>query len=236
MLQIMNLIGEIVDKNEKGNVVVNVHTFYVTSSDTVIRDAFVTVHPSKYVRGPAFDRLEAGNLVFFSGQLDSNEYGNPYVRLLPDGGSEAVFGLTADNVQLLAESADEKRGSDLFEIILIGNLGRDAETRYTQGGKEFSTASIATNYKSGDVDKTTWFKITSWVSSMLGSMTKGMKVFLVGVPRFDEKTGGPLTWVTNAGETRSNFEINVQRLIPLQKVEQSVNPVYDDDDPLDIPF
>ncbi|MCF8264567.1 MAG: single-stranded DNA-binding protein, partial [Melioribacteraceae bacterium] len=52
----------------------------------------------------------------------------------------------------------------LNKIMLIGNLGRDAETRFTQNNTSVSTYSIATthSYKGKDgnwVEETTWHNI-----------------------------------------------------------------------------
>ncbi len=53
------------------------------------------------------------------------------------------------------------------KAILMGHLGKDPETRYTQGGKAVTNFSIATSrvYKnaSGEkVEDTTWHNITCW--------------------------------------------------------------------------
>ena len=53
------------------------------------------------------------------------------------------------------------------KIIIVGNLGRDPELRYTPQGTAVCNFSMATNDrrkdKSGEFqDITTWFKITLW--------------------------------------------------------------------------
>ena len=53
------------------------------------------------------------------------------------------------------------------KVILIGNLGRDPETRYTQGGAAITNFSIATTEKwkdkSGqDQEETTWHRIVTF--------------------------------------------------------------------------
>src|SRR6476469_2994242 len=53
------------------------------------------------------------------------------------------------------------------KIIIVGNLGRDPELRYTAQGTPVCTFSVATNErrkdKNGEMqDQTTWFRITLW--------------------------------------------------------------------------
>jgi len=53
------------------------------------------------------------------------------------------------------------------KIILVGNLGKDPELRYTPQGDAVCSFSLATNErkkdKSGEMqDVTTWFKVTLW--------------------------------------------------------------------------
>jgi single-strand DNA-binding protein len=229
MIQIVSLIGEVVSRNDKGNLIVNVHTHYVTPENLVVKDAYVILSPTKYVNGPKFEKPDKGNLIYAQGRFKANDFGSPFIS--PEG--EGVFYMAADELNLLARVADEERDSDHFEIVLVGNLGRDPETRYTATGKEFTTASIATNHKSADEEYTTWFKLAAWITTKLGQMKKGGRLFAVGSPRFDEQTGGPLVWQTQAGEDRSNYEINIRRLIPLEKVEQQAQSHYDEPE---IPF
>ena len=52
-------------------------------------------------------------------------------------------------------------------IIIVGNLGRDPEMRYTPSGQAVTNFSVATNRQytasSGEsVKETTWFRISAW--------------------------------------------------------------------------
>ena len=47
----------------------------------------------------------------------------------------------------------------LNKAMLIGNLGQDPETRYTQDGKAVCNFSLATNRKDKEKDKVEWHKI-----------------------------------------------------------------------------
>src|SRR5438034_11698708 len=74
------------------------------------------------------------------------------------------------------------------KIIIVGNLGRDPELRYTPQGTAVCDFSVATNERrkdqSGEMkDETTWFKVTFWgrqaeVASQY--LTKGRQVYIEG--------------------------------------------------------
>jgi single-strand DNA-binding protein len=53
------------------------------------------------------------------------------------------------------------------KIEIIGNLGKDPETRYTPSGKSVTSFSVATNRRynasNGDrVEETAWFDVSAW--------------------------------------------------------------------------
>lgn len=72
-------------------------------------------------------------------------------------------------------------------VTLLGSLGRDAETRSTQGGVSVSTFSMATSRRwkdksTGDwKEETDWHQIVVWRAENLAQyLTKGAKVYLEG--------------------------------------------------------
>lgn len=74
-------------------------------------------------------------------------------------------------------------------VILIGNLTRDPEVRYTQSGKAVANVSIATNesYKNKDtgerVEKPEYHKVTFFdkLAEIVGQyLKKGSKIYLEG--------------------------------------------------------
>jgi len=95
------------------------------------------------------------------------------------------------------------------KIIVVGNLGRDPELRYTPQGTAVCDFSIATNEKrrdkSGEMqDVTTWFKVTTWnkqaeVASKY--LSKGKSVYIEGRLRLEEYTD-------REGKNRVSLEIN----------------------------
>ena len=74
------------------------------------------------------------------------------------------------------------------KVILVGNLGRDAELRYTPGGAAVAIFSIATtemwNDKSGQrQERTEWHNIDLWgkqAESLSDYLQKGKQVFVEG--------------------------------------------------------
>jgi single-strand DNA-binding protein len=82
------------------------------------------------------------------------------------------------------------------KIIIVGNLGRDPELRYTPQGSAVCSFSVATNEKRKDKtgelqDITTWFRITLWGKQAENAskyLTKGRPVYIEGRLRVEEYT------------------------------------------------
>lgn len=76
----------------------------------------------------------------------------------------------------------------LNKVMLIGNLGRDPEVRYTAGGSAVANFSLATNetWKDKDGNKqehTEWHKIVAWgkLGEICGEyLSKGRSVYIEG--------------------------------------------------------
>src|SRR5437868_13651907 len=74
------------------------------------------------------------------------------------------------------------------KVILVGNLGRDAELRYTPGGAAVATLNLATtevwNDKGGQrQEKTEWHRAVFWgkvAESLTEYPTKGKQVYVEG--------------------------------------------------------
>ena len=86
------------------------------------------------------------------------------------------------------------------KVILVGNLGRDAELRYTPGGAAVATLNLATtevwNDKSGQKqEKTEWHRIVLWgkqAESLQEYLTKGKQIYVEGrlqTRQWDDKDG-----------------------------------------------
>jgi len=82
------------------------------------------------------------------------------------------------------------------KIIIVGNLGRDPDLRYTPQGVAVCSFSMATNEKrkdkSGELqDITTWFKVTLWrqqAENAAKYLTKGSPVYIEGRLKIEEWT------------------------------------------------
>lgn len=95
------------------------------------------------------------------------------------------------------------------KIILVGNLGRDPELRYTPQGTPVCSFTLATNErrkdKAGETqDVTTWFRVTLWgrqAETASQYLTKGRPVYLEGRLRVEE-------WTDRDGKARYTLEVH----------------------------
>lgn len=101
-------------------------------------------------------------------------------------------------------------------IIIVGNLGRDPEMRYTPSGQAVTNLNIATNrqYTASDgtqVKETIWFRVSAWgklAETCNQFLRKGSKVLVEGRLVPDSATGGPRTFTRQDGTPGATFEIN----------------------------
>ena len=99
-------------------------------------------------------------------------------------------------------------------LILIGNLGKEPEMRFTPSGQPVTTLSIATNRRySGangqPVKETAWFRVTVWgkqAETCNQFLHKGSKVLVEGRLTPDLETGGPHVWENN-GKHGASYEV-----------------------------
>lgn len=86
------------------------------------------------------------------------------------------------------------------KVILVGNLGRDAELRFTPGGAAVATLNMATtevwNDKSGQrQEKTEWHRVVLWgktAESLSEYLIKGKQIYVEGklqTRQWDDKDG-----------------------------------------------
>ncbi len=99
-------------------------------------------------------------------------------------------------------------------IIIVGNLGRDPEMRYTPAGQPVTSFSVASSrsYNGSDgqkVDETIWFRVTAWgkqAETCNQYLRKGSKVLVEGRLTPDEN-GGPRIWNRQDGTPAASFEV-----------------------------
>jgi len=101
-------------------------------------------------------------------------------------------------------------------IIIVGNLGRDPEMRYTPGGQAVTNFSVATNrqYTASDgqqVKETIWFRVSTWGKTAENCnqfLKKGSKVLVEGRLVPDASSGGPRIWTRQDGTPAASFEVS----------------------------
>jgi single-strand DNA-binding protein len=95
----------------------------------------------------------------------------------------------------------------LNKVMLIGNLGRDPELRYTTSGVAVATFGLATNESWKDQDgnvqeKTEWHNIVAWrkLAEICGEwLKKGKKVYVEGrlqTRSYDDRNTGTKKYMT----------------------------------------
>ncbi len=103
-------------------------------------------------------------------------------------------------------------------IIIVGNVGRDPEMRYTPSGQAVTSFSVATNrqYSNNNgelIKETTWFRVSAWgkqAETCNQYLKKGSKVLVEGRLTPDKETGGPRIWNGQDGAARASFEVTAQ--------------------------
>jgi single-strand DNA-binding protein len=101
-------------------------------------------------------------------------------------------------------------------IIVVGNLGRDPEMRYTPGGQAVTNFSVAvndsyTNSQGERVERTIWFRISTWgkqAETCNQYLKKGRKVLVEGRLVVDPSTGNPRIYTRQDGTPASSLEIS----------------------------
>jgi single-strand DNA-binding protein len=95
-------------------------------------------------------------------------------------------------------------------VILVGNLGRDPEIRYTQGGDPIANFSLATNEvwtdKGGQKqERTEWHRVEVFGKAAQVAkdyLSKGRQVYVEGSIRYDE-------WTDKDGNKRNTTKIHI---------------------------
>ena len=102
------------------------------------------------------------------------------------------------------------------KVILVGNLGRDAELRYTPGGAAIAKFSLATTEKwtdkaGGAQERTEWHNIDLWgkqAETLAEYLTKGKQVYVEGRLQSDEYTD-------KEGIKRKSIRVRCDRVVLL---------------------
>ncbi len=101
------------------------------------------------------------------------------------------------------------------QIVIVGNLGRDPEMRYTPSGTPVTSLNVATNrkYTGSDgqvVKETTWFRVSVFGKSAetcAQYLKKGSSVLVEGRLTPDKQTGAPRVYTRPDGTTGATYEV-----------------------------
>lgn len=104
----------------------------------------------------------------------------------------------------------------LNKVMLIGNLGRDPEMRYTPSGKPVTSFPMGVTYTWHDADgerreQTEWFNIIAWsgLAEVCNQyLRKGQRAYIEG--RLQTRS-----WQDKSGEERSATEVVAREMIML---------------------
>ena len=110
----------------------------------------------------------------------------------------------------------------LNKVMIIGNLGRDPEMRYTPSGKPVTTFSVATSrtWSTSDGEKreeTEWFNVVAWSSLAeicKQYLNKGQQVYIEG--RLQTRH-----WDDQEGNKHTSVEIVANEMIILSERRES---------------
>ena len=99
------------------------------------------------------------------------------------------------------------------QTIIIGNVGRDPEMRYTANGKPVTNFSVAVNRKYTGKDgqtheKTKWFRVTAWdklAETTNQYLSKGRQVMVIGEVKASAYTD-------QAGEPAASLELTAREV------------------------
>lgn len=91
----------------------------------------------------------------------------------------------------------------MINCVVTGNLGQDAELKFTPNGDPLCTFSVASNSKVKGEQVTTWVRCTIWGKrgeAISKYLSKGTKVAVVG------------EFTTREYNDKTYFEVNIQQI------------------------
>jgi len=101
------------------------------------------------------------------------------------------------------------------QLIIVGNLGKDPEMRYTPSGTPVTSLSVATNrkYTGSDgqvVKETVWFRVSVFgkiAETSAQYLKKGSLVLVEGRLTPDKASGGPRVYQRPDGTMSATYEV-----------------------------
>lgn len=130
----------------------------------------------------------------------------------------------------------------LNKVMIIGNVGRDPEMRYTQNGTAITSFSVAsgrrwTTPEGEQREETEWFNVVTWnklAETASRYVTKGSRVYIEG--RLQTRS-----WEGPDGQKRYRTEVIAQNMILLDGRQKAPGfpeemAIADEIEPEEIPF
>jgi single-strand DNA-binding protein len=110
----------------------------------------------------------------------------------------------------------------MIVVTVSGNLGQDAELKYTPGGDPILSFSVASNEKKGGEKTTTWVRCSLFGKrgeALSKYMTKGTRVMVAGT--------GSLREYESKSQTKTSFDVRVNEVDLMGGGEpHEVKPTY----------
>lgn len=127
------------------------------------------------------------------------------------------------------------------KIIIVGNLGRDPEMRFTPNGQPVTSFSVASNrrYTGADgqpVNETIWFRITVWgkqAEACSQYLRQGSRVLVEGTLVPDSATGSPRIFQRRDGTAGASFEVRAQTVKFLSARGETAEGIIPETEPLE---
>lgn len=134
--------------------------------------------------------------------------------------------------------------SSLNKVMIIGNVGKDPDLRYTPDGKPTARFSVAvnrywTNAEGDRKEETEWFNVVAWekLAELCSNyITKGQKVYVEG--RLQTRT-----WETPDGQKHKTVDVVARDVVFLstrpRTTEGGEEPIVtngEEVEPSDLPF
>lgn len=124
----------------------------------------------------------------------------------------------------------------LNKVMIIGNLGRDPDMRYTPGGRAVTTFTVAcsrawNNSEGERHEETEWFNVVAW-----GKLAETCKQYLIkGSLVYVEGRLQSRTWDDNEGKKHSRTELVANEMIILDRSKTAHASPSADHAPADMP-
>lgn len=110
---------------------------------------------------------------------------------------------------------DNMASRSVNKVILLGNLGKDAETKFTQGGTAVSNFTLATNRRWKDQASGEWKEETEWHRCVLWRSENRANYLLKGTPVYIEGRLQTRSWEDKDRQKRYTTEVVCEELILL---------------------